>query len=84
MVDQTMNNIIASLFCLVVVFLLYVLHMVYLAYCRNSCGQKRSCYHLDKTQTIIYVRKEASETSESQREGQTAISVSLLSDQYSV
>ena len=69
MVDQTVDVVIAVFFCVgVVSFWLALSHMVYLAYCRNTCWQNRSGNHLDKTQAIFYVTKEASETSVFQQE----------------
>ena len=85
MAHQTIDIIILAMVFIVVVFFWVTLgHMVYLAYCRNSCGQNRSGCNLDTTEAMFYVTKEASETSESHQEGHTAFIVSLRNDQYSV
>ena len=85
MVDQIIGIILGGIFFTATVSLWLALgHMLYLDYCGNSYGQNSSGRHLDKTQAVFHVTKEASETTESHPEGQDSLIVPLLNDQYSV
>ena len=81
MVDQTTEIIFMAIYLIIKVgFWLFLGHMLFEDLCGRSCGQKSSGPHLDKTQAIIYVTEETSETMESHQEDQTSIIVSLLND----
>ena len=86
MVHQTIEIIIAAIVFIGIGSLWFAMgHMVYLAYCRNICGQNSSECHLDdKIPAVFFVKTEASESLESHQEDEISVCVSLINDQYSV